>query len=126
MYTPCAIVKKIELHCKVLWLIQHILRLPQFDGSKEIYEWMSGEDIGSLTERHIMAKGVADRATNALNYAGDILTGNRFRTMICLVMDAVVVGIIVVVIMVMRGRVMMLMGDISNVSSREQKSIIPI
>ncbi|GED59201.1 hypothetical protein ABER61_25245 [Brevibacillus formosus] len=48
-----------------------------FGGSEEIYEWVSGEDVGSLTERNIMAKGVADRATNALNYAGDVLTGNK-------------------------------------------------
>ncbi|EJL23898.1 phage late control protein [Brevibacillus sp. BC25] len=45
--------------------------------SEEIYEGVSGKEVGSLTERNIMAKGVADRATNALNYAGDVLTGNK-------------------------------------------------
>ncbi|MED1919411.1 hypothetical protein [Brevibacillus sp. DP1.3A] len=48
-----------------------------FGGSEEIYEWVSGKEVGSLTERNIMAKGVADRATSALNYAGDVLTGNK-------------------------------------------------
>ncbi|WP_429842747.1 hypothetical protein [Brevibacillus sp. FIR094] len=48
-----------------------------FGNSEEIYEQGSGEDVVSLTERNIMAKGVADRATSALNYAGDVLTGNK-------------------------------------------------
>ena len=45
--------------------------------SEEIYEGVSGKEVGSLTERNIMAKGGVDRTTSALNYAGDVLTGNK-------------------------------------------------
>ncbi|MFG0217134.1 hypothetical protein ACFU8X_29180 [Brevibacillus porteri] len=45
--------------------------------SEEIYEGVSGKEVGSLTERNQMAKGVAQSATDAFNYAGQVLSGNK-------------------------------------------------
>ncbi|MDH6351168.1 MULTISPECIES: late control protein [unclassified Brevibacillus] len=45
--------------------------------SEEIYEGVSGKEVGSLTERNQMAKGVVQSATNTINYAGQVLSGDK-------------------------------------------------
>ncbi|MFI8711301.1 hypothetical protein [Brevibacillus brevis] len=45
--------------------------------SEEIYEGVSGKEVGSLTERNQIAKGVVQSATNTINYAGQVLSGDK-------------------------------------------------
>ncbi|MFG0236017.1 zincin-like metallopeptidase toxin domain-containing protein [Brevibacillus porteri] len=42
-----------------------------------IYEGVTGEERPSLLERNDLARGVVDGATNAVNYVGDTVTGNK-------------------------------------------------
>ncbi|WP_414853402.1 deaminase domain-containing protein [Brevibacillus sp. IT-7CA2] len=42
-----------------------------------IYEGVTGEERPSLLERNDLARGAVDGATNAVNYVGDTVTGNK-------------------------------------------------
>ncbi|NRS52167.1 late control protein, partial [Brevibacillus sp. HB2.2] len=42
-----------------------------------IYEGVTGEERPSLLERNDLARGAVETATDAVNYVGDTVTGNK-------------------------------------------------
>ncbi|UED73889.1 late control protein [Brevibacillus sp. DP1.3A] len=47
------------------------------ENTQDIYEFVSGEEVGTLRERNGIVKGIEQGVNNTLNYVGDTFTGKK-------------------------------------------------
>lgn len=47
------------------------------ENTQDLYEFVSGEEVGTLRERNGIVKGIEKGVNNTLNYVGDTVTGNK-------------------------------------------------
>ena len=47
--------------------------------SENVYEWASGKEVGSLTERNLMVQGLKQTKEDVLAYAGKVMTGEKSK-----------------------------------------------
>ncbi|MGG3254816.1 colicin E3/pyocin S6 family cytotoxin [Brevibacillus parabrevis] len=50
-----------------------------FGYSENVYEWASGKEVGSLTERNLMVQGLQKTAEDAFTYAEKVITGEKSK-----------------------------------------------
>ena len=49
------------------------------DNAREVYGWVKGEAVGTLTERNATVQGTITGVSNVIDYTGDLVTGQKSR-----------------------------------------------